>query len=63
MRFDDKNKAVILANFGGDTEIRLDVARYGISAMKSDSGEEYSANDGIFYIKMPKNCAKVLFCN
>jgi len=62
VRFNDKNKAVVLANFGGDTKIRLDVARYAISSMKSDCGEEYSSKDGIFYIKMPKNCAKVLFC-
>ena len=61
VRFDEKNKMIVLANFGGYTEIRLDAARYGIFALKSENGESYCAKDGIFYIKMPEDTARVFF--
>lgn len=62
IRFDKRNKAVTLVNFGGDTEIRLDIARYGIFSIKSDE-EKHISKDGIFIIKMPENTAKVFFAN
>lgn len=61
IRFDKRSKIIVLVNFGENTEIRLDVARYGVFSFRQDSGEEYHSKDGIFCIKMPKNCAKVLF--
>ena len=62
IRFDKRNKVIVLVNFGGDTEIRLDLARYGIFAM-NHGDERHSSNDGIFLIKMPENTAKVFFEN
>ena len=35
IRFDKKNKIIVLVNFGDDTEIRLDVARYGVPRFSS----------------------------
>ena len=61
IRFDKRSKIIVLVNFGENTEIRLDSARYGVFSLKSDNGEEHFSKDGIFYIKMPKNCAKVFF--
>lgn len=62
IRFDKRNKAVVLVNFGENTEIRLDLARFGIFSMNNE-GEKYSSNDGIFLIKMPENTAKIFFKN
>ncbi|MBR4721132.1 MAG: glycoside hydrolase family 13 protein [Clostridia bacterium] len=62
IRSDKKNKAIILVNFGGNTEIRLDLARYGISSLNSDV-ENYASDDGIFLIKVPENTAKIFFEN
>ncbi|MCR4718447.1 MAG: glycoside hydrolase family 13 protein [Firmicutes bacterium] len=61
IRFDKRSKIIVLVNFGEDTEIRLDVARYGVFSLRQANGEECHSADGIFCIKMPKNCAKVLF--
>ena len=61
IRFDKRSKIIVLVNFGENTEIRLDAARYGVFFLKQADGEEYYSKDGIFCIKMPKNCAKVLF--
>ena len=62
IRFDKKNKIIVLVNFGDDTEIRLDVARYGVFGINSDI-EKHSSRDGIFFVKMPRNTAKVFFAN
>ena len=61
IRYDKSTKIIVLANFGDNTEIRLDTARYGICTLVSPDGERHFAKDGIFYIKMPQNCAKVFF--
>ena len=61
IRYDKKTKIIVLSNFGGSTDIRLDTARFGICEMVSETGEKYSAVDGIFYINMPENCTKVFF--
>lgn len=60
IRFDERNKIVIAVNFGEDTDIRLDVARYGIFSMRQGT-EKHESEKGIFIINMPKNTAKVFF--
>ncbi len=47
-----------LASFGGESCMRVDLARFGISHLSTD-GEEYYSNDGIFYINMPKIGTKI----
>lgn len=61
IRFNKTKKIMVFVNFGDNTEIRVDAARYGVFRIKSDSGEEHSSENGIFFIKMPENCAKVFF--
>ncbi|MBR4723489.1 MAG: glycoside hydrolase family 13 protein, partial [Clostridia bacterium] len=51
IRFDKRSKIIVLVNFGENTEIRLDIARYGIFSMKLNDVEEYYSEDGIFYLK------------
>ena len=53
-------KAVILANFGGQGCVRLDVARFGIKKLTDVNGEEFYSDDGIFYINMEEISARVL---
>ena len=62
IRFDNKHKIIILVNFGEDTKIRLDAARYGIFSIHSDN-ENHSSKDGIFLVNIPKNTAKVFFAD
>ncbi|MEE0944288.1 MAG: glycoside hydrolase family 13 protein [Clostridia bacterium] len=53
-------KAVILANLGGESCIRLDVARFGIKKLTDINGEEFYSDDGIFYINVEETSARVL---
>lgn len=62
IRYDGRNKIVVLVNFGENSEIRVDVARYGIFSMQSEH-EKYMSKDGVFIIKMRENTAEVLFAN
>lgn len=48
----ENERFITLLNFGGDAEIRLDLARFGIKSLKMPSGERIDSPDGIFYIKM-----------
>ena len=62
IRFDNNNKIIVLVNFGDDTEIRLDVARYNVSRISAYE-EKHTSKDGIFFIKIPQNTARVFFAN
>ena len=62
IRFDEKNKIIVLTNFGENTEIRLDVARYGVFSMHSDA-EKCVSKDGIFLLKIPENTTKIFFAD
>ena len=60
IRFDNKNKIIVLVNFGDDEEIRIDAARYNVFSINSNE-EKHSSRDGIFFVKMPQNTVKVFF--
>lgn len=61
IRYDDKDKFIVLANFGSRFEnIRLDVARYNITSMHSVLGDEVrESSDGIYTIDMPEYWVKI----
>lgn len=60
LRSDGCDCFLILANFGGAACMRIDAARFGITAIEAVSGgEKQSAADGIFYINMQDNEARV----
>ncbi|MBS7298684.1 MAG: glycoside hydrolase family 13 protein [Eubacteriales bacterium] len=60
LRTGKDGKFVVLANFGGERCIRLDAARFGIKKLTDVNGEEFYAEDGIFYINMEEIGARVL---
>ena len=62
IRFNGEKKIIVTVNFGNETDIRLDVARYGIKALKTEDGEEMFSENGVFFLKIPQNGAKVFFC-
>lgn len=55
-----EEKYVVISNFGGEKCVRLDAARFGIRKLTDVNGEEFTSEDGIFYINMPEIGAKVL---
>ncbi len=60
IRFDEKDKFIVLVNSGENTNIRLDVARYKIHTMQGVfQQEEYSSEDGIYFINMPERSVKI----
>lgn len=58
LRYDDCEKFLVVVNFGKDSCFRLDLARFGITKL-TENTSAYSAEDGIFYIKMPSDTAFV----
>lgn len=61
IRYDDKDSYIVLVNTGNSTTFRVDIARFGIFALKSkDEGIYYSSEDGIYLIDMPKFSVRVL---
>ncbi|MDO4618334.1 MAG: glycoside hydrolase family 13 protein [Clostridia bacterium] len=52
-------KAVTIVNFGPKTTARVDLARFGITHLESLSGEGHESNDGIFYIDIKKDAARI----
>ena len=61
IRYNDKDKFVVLANFGSRFEnIRLDVARFNVHAMHSVLGDEVrESSDGIYLVDMPEYWVKI----
>ncbi len=60
IRYDNTDSFVILINSGEDTTFRLDVARYSINKMQGVMHlEEYSSEDGIYFINMPARSVKI----
>lgn len=53
-------KYVVISNLGGEKCVRLDAARFGIKKLTDLNGEEFTSEDGIFYINMPEIGARVL---
>lgn len=60
VRFNDKDKYIVLVNPDEDDTFRLDVARFGIFNLCGVfHSERYSSDDGIYYIHMPEKSVKV----
>ncbi len=62
IRYDRDAKHIVLANFSDEHRcFRLDLARYDISKLTGELYDEnYTSDDGIFYLEMPGNSVKVL---
>lgn len=60
IRIGTADKYITLVNFGGDSCFRIDAARFGITELTDINGDFFRSDDGIFYINMPNNSAKVL---
>lgn len=59
-RFDGEQKYFVLVNMGSSTTFRLDISRYNAKLIKQlNETEEYSSNDGIYFIPMEKYKVKV----
>lgn len=60
IRYDDNDSFIVLINSGNSTTFRLDVARYGIGNMHGVfHNEEYSSEDGIYFVNMPERSVKI----
>lgn len=60
IRYDDSGSFVVLVNSGDNTTFRLDIARYGINTMQGVfHQEEYSSDDGIYFVNMPARSVKI----
>jgi len=55
-----KEKNVIsLANFGSDTTVRLDLARFGIKEITDINGEKIVSDNGIFCVNLRKDITRI----
>ncbi len=53
---------LVLVNFGHETYLRIDAARFGITELKGAMhDEQMDSDDGIFYVNMPENGVKVFY--
>ncbi len=60
LRTNGEEKFLVLANFGGESCMRIDAARFGIRKLTDINGEEFYSEDGVFYINMKELGARVL---
>ena len=60
IRYDGSDKFIVLVNTGDYSTFRVDVAKFGIKEIQNtEDGYNHIANDGIFYIDMPKYSVKI----
>ncbi len=57
-RYKEKN-VITVANFGFDTNVRLDLARFGIKEITDINGEKYVSDNGIFCFNTGKDMARI----
>lgn len=60
IRYNKNSSFITAVNFGEETVIRIDAARFGLHCLNGVMHvEEYHSDDGIYYIHMPEKSVKI----